>query len=73
MFQGHDMMDEPEEGVEITMDEWDAMWSRFNPRQMPIWMWEYVKYMFFLLDSSGDKYIDKDEYCEVSPPLPLRT
>ena len=25
----------------------------------------HVRYMFFLLDSSGDKYLDKKEYAEV--------
>lgn len=32
---------------------------------MHVWQQEYLKYMFFLLDSSGDKYIDKAEYSEV--------
>jgi len=32
---------------------------------MDIWQWEYLKYMFFLIDTSGDKKIDIKEYKEV--------
>jgi len=51
--------------LEISMDEWDKIWKKFNPHQPDIWQWEYLKFMFFLIDSSGDKYIDEAEYVEV--------
>lgn len=35
------------------MDEWDKIWEKFDPNHMPIWQWEYLKYMFFLIDTSG--------------------
>jgi len=51
--------------VTISIAEWDHIWENYNPKQMPIWQWEYLKYMFFLLDSSGDKFIDEHEYSHV--------
>ena len=48
--------------AEITIKEWDKLWTEFDPKHMHIWQWEYLKYMFFLLDKSGDKYIDVEEY-----------
>jgi len=55
------------EGVvqEVTVDEWTKIWEKFDPNHMPIWQWEYLKYMFFLIDTSGDKCIDVDEYTTV--------
>lgn len=63
--KGIDMTEEVDKSMEITLEEWDKVWEKFNPKHMPIWQWEYVKFMFFLIDSSGDKYIDVDEYSEV--------
>lgn len=60
-----DMTHEFESDVEITLEEWDKLWEKFDPRHMHIWQWEYLKYMFFLIDTSGDKYIDADEYATV--------
>uniref|UniRef100_A0A914WYC8 EF-hand domain-containing protein n=1 Tax=Plectus sambesii TaxID=2011161 RepID=A0A914WYC8_9BILA len=51
--------------AEVSIDDWNRIWSRFDPKQMPIWQWEYLKYMFFLIDTSGDKLIDKTEFTEV--------
>lgn len=48
--------------TEITVNEWNKLWEKYNPRHLQIWQWEYLKYMFFLLDSNGDKVIDKEEY-----------
>jgi len=50
---------------EVTIEEWDKIWEKFDPNHMPIWQWEYLKYMFFLIDTSGDKFIDADEYATV--------
>lgn len=63
--KGIDMTEEVDKAIEISIDEWDKLWEKFNPRSMHIWQWEYVKYMFFLIDTSGDKFIDADEYAEV--------
>jgi hypothetical protein len=63
--KGIDMTEEVASDVTISIGEWDKIWANFNPNHMHIWQWEYLKYMFFLLDATGDKYIDADEYCEV--------
>jgi hypothetical protein len=63
--KGIDMTQEVDNTVEITVDEWNLLWSKFNPRSMQIWQWEYLKYMFFLIDTSGDKFVDADEYATV--------
>jgi hypothetical protein len=63
--KGIDMTEEIDPTVEVTMEEWDKLWEKFNPRSMHIWQWEYVKAMFFLIDASGDKFIDVDEYAKV--------
>jgi len=63
--KGIDMTEETDKAVEITIEEWDKLWEKFNPRSMHIWQWEYVKYMFFLIDTSGDKFIDAHEYASV--------
>jgi len=60
-----DITSEANEGVEISIDEWIAMWEKYDPKHMHIWQWEYLKFMFFLIDTSGDKFIDKDEYVQV--------
>jgi len=49
----------------ITIDQWDKLWAKFDPKHMDIWQWEYLKYMFFLVDTSGDKKIDVKEYKSV--------
>jgi hypothetical protein len=64
--KGIDMTTEPDKDIEITIDEWLKTWEKFDPKHMPIWQWEYLKYMFFLVDTSGDKYIDIKEYTELS-------
>jgi hypothetical protein len=66
--KGKDMIedyDNTEAGVEITIDEWDKLWQKYDPHHMHIWQWEYLKYMFFLIDTSGDKFIDVNEYAQV--------
>jgi len=63
--KGIDMTEEDDKNVEITLDEWDKLWEKFNPKSMHICQWEYVKYMFFLIDTSGDKFIDAKEYGSV--------
>lgn len=63
--KGIDMAAAVPEDTKVSIEEWDAMWKKFNPDHMHMWQSEYLKYMFFLLDSSGDKYIDKQEYTEV--------
>jgi len=50
---------------EITIEDWDKIWTKFDPKHMPNWQWEYLKYMFFLIDTSGDKVIDKSEFTDV--------
>jgi len=50
---------------QISIEEWDKLWQKFDPKHMDIWQWEYLKYMFFLIDTSGDKKIDVKEYKEV--------
>jgi len=51
--------------VEITIDEWCKLWEHYNPNHMHIWQWEYLKFMFLLIDTSGDKFIDKEEYVTI--------
>jgi Ca2+-binding EF-hand superfamily protein len=63
--KGIDMTQEIDREIEVTIDEWLKIWESFNPKHMPIWQWEYLKYMFFLIDTSGDKFIDEAEYVEV--------
>jgi len=63
--KGIDLSHEPPPDVTVSIEEWRKIWSEYNPRHMPIWQWEYLKYMFFLLDTSGDKYIDVHEYVDV--------
>lgn len=60
-----DITQEIDKTTEVTIDEWLKTWEKFDKKHMPIWQWEYLKYMFFLIDTSGDKYIDVDEYVEV--------
>uniref|UniRef100_A0A915HWG3 EF-hand domain-containing protein n=1 Tax=Romanomermis culicivorax TaxID=13658 RepID=A0A915HWG3_ROMCU len=48
----------------ITIEEWNRFWSTYNPKHMDIWLWEYLKYMFFMMDLSGDKLVDELEYVE---------
>lgn len=63
--KGIDMYANIDINQQITIDEWDKMWQKFDPKHMDIWQWEYLKYMFFLIDTSGDKKIDIKEYKEV--------
>jgi len=63
--KGITMTDEIPEGSEINIKEWHDIWATYDPRHMTIWQWEYLKYMFFLIDTSGDKFVDADEYAEV--------
>lgn len=64
--KGFDIADEVPKDACIVAKDWDAMWEKTDTAaHMPMWQWEYVKFMFLLLDSSGDKYIDADEYASV--------
>jgi len=49
----------------VSMEEWCEMWYRAEDQVHPHWQHDYLTYMFKLLDSSGDKLIDKAEYVEV--------
>ncbi len=60
-----DLLQDVPRDAEISIDEWTAIWKAYNPRHMHIWQWEYLKFMFFLLDKSGDKFIDAEEYRDV--------
>jgi len=59
------MTDEIPQGIEISKDEWYKIWTHYDPKKMSIWQWEYLKFMFFLLDSSADKFVDVEEYSSV--------
>jgi len=63
--KGIDMLKDVSTDTVVSIDEWDKMWEKFNPKRLHIWQWEYLKYMFFLIDTSGDKFIDKTEYAQV--------
>jgi Ca2+-binding EF-hand superfamily protein len=63
--KGLSMTDEVPHDAEITLDEWHDIWKTYDPRHMTVWQWEYLKFMFFLIDSSGDKFVDVEEYSEV--------
>jgi len=63
--KGIDITADVEPNVEITLDEWVKLWEKYNPNHMHIWQWEYLKFMFLLIDTSGDKFIDKSEYTQV--------
>jgi hypothetical protein len=63
--KGLAMTDEIPQDIEISRDEWYKIWTHYDPKKMSIWQWEYLKFMFFLLDSSADKFVDVDEYSEV--------
>jgi hypothetical protein len=64
--KGFDIADDVPKDASIVAADWDAMWEKTDTKaHMPMWQWEYVKFMFLLLDSSGDKYIDDGEYASV--------
>jgi Ca2+-binding EF-hand superfamily protein len=63
--KGLKLNEEIPEGSEINIDEWHKIWEQYDPKKMTMWQWEYLKYMFFLLDTSGDKFVDCNEYSEV--------
>jgi hypothetical protein len=64
--KGFDIADDVPKDACIVAADWDAMWEKTDTKaHMPMWQWEYVKFMFLLLDSSGDKYIDDGEYASV--------
>jgi hypothetical protein len=63
--KGLTMTDEVPKGIEISKDEWHTIWAGYDAKHMQIWQWEYLKFMFFLLDASGDKFVDVDEYTEI--------
>uniref|UniRef100_A0A914WT93 EF-hand domain-containing protein n=1 Tax=Plectus sambesii TaxID=2011161 RepID=A0A914WT93_9BILA len=63
--KGLDIMAQIPADSEITIEEWVTIWKSYNPKHMHMWQWEYLKYMFFLLDKTGDKFIDNEEYRDV--------
>jgi len=65
LIKGVDIADEIPKDIGISNDEWKKMWECTDMKHMPMWQWEYVKFMFLLLDSSGDKFIDESEYASM--------
>jgi len=64
--KGFDIADEVPKDAMLTNKDWTSMWEKTDTAaHMPMWQWEYVKFMFLLLDSSGDKYIDAGEFASV--------
>jgi len=54
----------------IDLDEWCAMWGSCiddvtSGRGFPAWQRDYMDFMFYANDTSGDGFIDKDEYAQV--------
>lgn len=39
--------------LEISREEWDEIWQKYDPKKQAPWQAEYIKFMFYLLDSSG--------------------
>jgi hypothetical protein len=41
--------------MDISLDEWHTIWKKYDPKHPQPWQNEYLKFMFFLMDTSGDK------------------
>ena len=41
--KGLDLAVEAPADIIITLDEWDKIWSNYNPDKLPIWQQEYLK------------------------------
>lgn len=54
----------------ITKEEWTKMWEEcikgvVEGKQFPEWQQKYMEFMFYANDTSGDGYIDRDEYTAI--------
>jgi len=54
----------------ITKEEWTKMWESCikdvaNGKGFPAWQQEYMEFMFYANDTSGDNMIDRGEYSAV--------
>lgn len=58
----------------VTEDEWLAMWTRTLQEveagnAFPDWQQKYVEFMFLANDTSGDGFIDKEEFVAIQTKL----
>ncbi|BFZ14118.1 hypothetical protein BsWGS_17157 [Bradybaena similaris] len=54
----------------ITKEEWTKMWEECirdvaEGKSFPPWQQDYMEFMFYANDTSGDGYIDRDEYTAI--------
>lgn len=54
----------------VTKDEWIAMWEQVLAKvsagePFPDWQQQYMEFMFYANDTSGDNFIDRDEYVTI--------
>ncbi|XP_059158578.1 calexcitin-2-like [Physella acuta] len=54
----------------ITKEEWTKMWEEcikdvVEGRSFPEWQQEYMEFMFYANDTSGDGFIDRGEYTAI--------
>jgi hypothetical protein len=48
-------LQEVDYSLEISINEWHEIWKKYDPKHVVPWQTEYLKFMFFLIDASGDK------------------
>ncbi|KAK3705437.1 hypothetical protein RRG08_034013 [Elysia crispata] len=54
----------------ITKEEWQKMWEGcikdvVEGKPFPAWQQDYLEFMFYANDTSGDGFIDRDEYTAI--------
>ncbi|KAH9509721.1 hypothetical protein Btru_044336 [Bulinus truncatus] len=54
----------------ITKEEWTKMWEEcikdvVEGKKFPEWQQKYMEFMFYANDTSGDGFIDRDEYTAI--------
>lgn len=54
----------------ITKEEWETMWGNcikdvVDGKPFPAWQQDYMEFMFYANDTSGDGFIDRDEYTTI--------
>jgi len=54
-----------DDNMDISLDEWHMIWKKYDAKHPLPWQNEYQKFMFFLMDTSGDKIVDDTEYATV--------
>lgn len=55
IFQCNHCLQEVDFSLEISNTEWHEIWKKYDPKHVVPWQTEYLKFMFFLIDASGDK------------------